>query len=360
MIMHSIRICPIVAAIAATMFYGCRSTAPDLLTLDVLELSGADTLTAWTLDRSVRPAESFELAPDRVLGHAALRGYDGSLLMGFSRDSVFWAGPDGRFTTVFSRKGRGPQEYLSSEPLLDPEGRILVLDVMQRRAYTYLPDGTFVSRQDSVNYADVHFFPDGSRAVIEMASVKGNRIFSVLAPDGSVLRNGPSRVENGWVVIGNYNFFAQTDGSCYLKNEHIDTLYHLYPDRTETAAVLRKPAKPADTVRDDGEDGVSIQNNYGRFIDRSCVVFGHLLFYSVRDDEKKVTHHFVCDLRSGEMLFHGHKAPLLRVGDRDVRTWPVYVKGRDAWCKLTRADAAALIDGYDDESNDAYLHITLR
>ena len=54
------------------------------------------------------------------------------------------------------------------------------------------------------------------------------------------------------------------------------------------------------------------------------------------------------------------KTPLLRVGDRDVRTWPVYVKGRDAWCKLTRADAAALIDGYDDESNDAYLHITLR
>ena len=213
MIMHSIRICPIVAAIAATMFYGCRSASPDLLTLDVLELSGADTLTAWTLDRSVRPAEFFELAPDRVLGYAALRGYDGSQLMGFRGDSVFWAGPDGRFTTVFSRKGRGPQEYLSSEPLLDPEGRILVLDVMQRRAYTYLPDGTFVSRQDSVNYADVHFFPDGSRAVIEMPSVKGNRIFSVLAPDGSVLRNGPSRVENGWLVIGHYNFFAQTDGS---------------------------------------------------------------------------------------------------------------------------------------------------
>ena len=109
MIMHSIKICPIVAAIAATMFYGCRSASPDLLTLDVLELSGADTLTAWTLDRSVRPAEYFELAPDRVLGYAALRGYDGSLLMGFREDSVFWAGPDRRFTTVFSRKGRGPQ-----------------------------------------------------------------------------------------------------------------------------------------------------------------------------------------------------------------------------------------------------------
>ncbi|MBO6237230.1 MAG: hypothetical protein J6N50_00395, partial [Bacteroidales bacterium] len=186
------------------------------------------------------------------------------------------------------------------------------------------------------------------------------RIFSVLAPDGTVLRSGPSRVETGWVIIQPYNFFAQPDGSCYLKNDNIDSLYHLYPDRTEVEAVLRKPAKPADTVQDDGEDGVFIQNNYGRFIDRSCRVFGHLLFYSVRDDEKKVTHHFVCDLRSGELLYHGHKAPLLRVGDRDVRTWPVYVNGRDAWCKLTRADAAALIDGYDDESNDAYLHITLR
>lgn len=360
MIMHSIRICPIVAAIAATMFYGCRSASPDLLTLDVLELSGADTLTDWTLDRSVRPAESFELAPDRPLAFPRIVGYDGSLLLGRTRDSIFWAGPDGRFTTVFSRKGRGPQEYLDCTPRVDLQGRVLVLDAMQRRAYTYLPDGTFVSRQDSVSYADIHFFPDGSRAVIEMASVKDNRIFSVLAPDGTVLRSGPQRVETGWMIIQPYNFFAQPDGSCYLKNDNIDSLYHLYPDRTEVEAVLRKPAKPADTVRDDGEDGVVIQNNYGRFIDRSCRVFGHLLFYSVRDDEKKVTHHFVCDLRSGEMLYHGHKAPLLRVGDRDVRTWPEYVKGRDAWCKLTRADAAALIDGYDDESNDAYLHITLR
>ena len=84
------------------------------------------------------------------------------------------------------------------------------------------------------------------------------------------------------------------------------------------------------------------------------------MFYSVRDTEKGETHHFVCDLGGGGLLYHGYKAPLLRVGDRAVRIWPEYVNGRDAWCKLTRADAAALIDGYDDESNDAYLHITLR
>ncbi len=351
----------VVAALAAALLAGCRRPAGELLTINLPELAGAELQTAWTLDGAVNPEAYYEMAPDRPLGYVRMTGYhDGLLLVGI-RDSVHLAGPDGRFVSSFCRNGNGPQEYLAANMFFDPEGRILALDLMKHRSLTYLTDGTFVSAQDSVTIVDIHFFPDGSRAVMRPPMEGAKSIFTVEAPDGSTRYASPERdASEKMISLGAGNFTAAEDGSCYFKYSNQDTLYHIRPDRVEAEAVFVRPSKPDDLVEDTADGTVAIAMTVGRFVDRSCKVLGDLLFYSFRDGDEKKTHHLVYNLRTGGMLYHGLEAPLLRVGDHDVRTWPVYVHGRDAWCQLALEDAEALLPGYNDDSNNAYLHIVSR
>jgi hypothetical protein len=351
------------AAAAAALLAGCRRPAGELLTINLPELAGAELQTAWTLDGAVNPETYYEMAPDRPLGYVRMTGYHDGLLLVSIRDSVHLVGGDGRFVSSFCRNGNGPQEYLAANMFFDPEGRILALDMMKHRSLTYLTDGTFVSAQDSVFIVDVHFFPDGSRAQMcpphYMEGVES--IFTVEAPDGSTRYASPERdASEKMISLGAGNFIAAEDGSCYFKYSNLDTLYHIRPDRVVAEAVFVRPSKPDDLVEDTADGTVAITMTVGRFVDRSCKVLGDLLFYSFRDGDEKKTHHLVYNLRTGGMLYHGLEAPLLRVGDCEVRTWPVYVHGRDAWCQLTREDAEALLPGYNDDSNNAYLHIVAR
>ena len=331
------------AAVAAALLAGCRRPAGELLTINLPELAGAELQTAWTLDGAVNPEAYYEMAPDRPLGYVRMTGYRDGLLLVSIRDSVHLAGPDGRFVSSFCRQGNGPQEYLAANMFFDPEGRILALDLMKHRSLTYLTDGTFVSAQDSVTIVDIHFFPDGSRAVMRPPMEGAKSIFTVEAPDGSTRYASPERdASEKMISLGAGNFTAAEDGSCYFKYSNLDTLYHIRPDRVEAEALFVRPSKPDDLVEDQADGSVRIGMTVGRFV------------------EEKKTHHLVYDLRTGEMLYHGLEAPLLRVGDCEVRTWPVYVHGRDAWCQLTLEDAEALLPGYNDESNNAYLHIVSR
>ena len=126
------------AAAAAALLAGCRRPAGDLLTINLPELAGAELQTAWTLDGAARVEECFELAPDRPLDFVWMAGFDGKRLLFHAGDSIFLAGPGGKILSAFSRKGNGPQEYLRiNSPFFDPEGRVLVLDRMTRKALTY-------------------------------------------------------------------------------------------------------------------------------------------------------------------------------------------------------------------------------
>ena len=348
---------------AALLAAACARTPSERMTLDIPALASADTLTAWTLDGAVRVAECYEMAPDRPLGYVWIAGFDGENLLIGVRDSIHFVGPDGRFRSSFCRRGNGPQEYLHDNLFLDPEGRVLVLDAMKNRALTYLPDGTFVSAKDSVYAFDIHMCADGSRAVMNLPGrlVGEKPVFSLHAPDGTMRYASPEReASEKMLMLSPGHFNAAPDGTCYFKYEYLDTLYHIRPDRVEAVLAFSVPAKPDDKMEDQDDGSVAFEMIAGRFVERSCKVLGDLLFYSFRDTDRNRTHHLVYDLSAGKLLYHALQAPLLRVGDAQVRTWPSFVSGNDAWCQLSREDAEALLPDYNDDSNDAYLHIVSR
>ena len=352
------------AVAAAAGLTGCRGPAGELLTINLSELADAKLLTAWTLDEAVRPEECFELAPDRPLGFVRMAGFDGTRLLLHAGDSILLAGPGGNILSAFSRKGNGPQEYLRiNSPFFDPEGRVLVLDRMTRKALTYEPDGTFVSAEAEVDYIDVHFFPDGSR--VEMAwpdfSKENSRTFSVLGPDGTVRSSGPERSTRELMMsIQPGQMIAAADGSCWFRYAEVDTLYHIRPEGARAVLAFVRPSKAEGSVQYNADGSILFRQDRGRFVDRSCEVLGDLMFYSFIDTERNEDHYLVYDLHSGTILYHGEEAPLLHVGGTAVLAWPSYVHGRDAWCQLAPQDADVLLPDYKDDSNDVYLHIISR
>jgi hypothetical protein len=352
------------AAAAAALLAGCRRPAGELLTINLPELAGAELQTAWTLDGAARVEECFELAPDRPLDFVWMAGFDGKRLLFNAGDSIFLAGPGGKILSAFSRKGNGPQEYLRiNSPFFDPEGRVLVLDRMTRKALTYRPDGTFVSAETEIDYMDVHFFPDGSRVVLAWPDFtkESSRTFSVLGPDGTVRSSGPEKSTRELMMsIQPGRMIAAADGSCWFRYAELDTLYHIRPEGTRAVLALVRPSKSEGSVQYNADGSVLLQQDRSRFFDRSCEVLGNLMFYRFIDTERREDHYLVYDLRSGAILYHGEEAPLLHLDGWGVHAWPSYVHGRDAWCQLTREDAEALLPGYNDDSNSAYLHIVSR
>ena len=352
-----------ILALALVLLPGCRRKPAGLQTLDLAELAASEFRTEWTMDEAVRPTGYFEVAPDRPLGYARMAGFDGQNLLLSVGDSVLFAGPDGKIVSAFSRKGNGPQEYLGNYPYLDPEGRVLVLDPMKRKALTYLQDGTFVSASEDLDYVDIHFFPDGSRVVMARPDFakETSRTFSVLGPDGKVRSRGPERSSREMFMAMKPGLFtAAADGSCWLIYSEQDTLYRIRPEGAEAVVAFVRPAKSTGGVQQNTDGSILLQQDLGRFMDRNCLVLGDLMYYSFLDREKHVEHYLVRDLRSGTSLYHGLEAPLLHLDGLAVHVWPVYVHGRDAWCQLSREDAEDLLPDYNDDSNNAYLHIVSR
>ena len=350
--------------LALALLPGCRRGGADILALDLAELADAEYQTAWTLDQAIRAVDLFELAPDRPLGYSPMSGYDGRNLLLRLQDTLAMVGPDGRVVSSFSRKGRGPQEYISANPFLDPAGRILVLDTGRKRALTYLQDGTFVSVQEDTYAYDIHLFPDGSRAVMALPhEQKGaNPAFSVLGPDGSVRDAAPAHPEDHTLFSYHAGHFqAGTAGSCYFRRDDLDTLYRLRPDRMEAVAAFLKPPKPTETpVRQHADGSVFIGKSVGRFEDRNCFVLADLLFYAFMDREKSGDHYLVYDLQTGSLLYHGAEPPTLDVNDWEIHLWPNFVHGQDAWCQLGRFDTSKVLPSFSRDSNEAFVHVRAR
>ena len=358
------QVCFVLAlALALALLPGCHRKPAGIQTLDLAELAASEFRTDWTMDEVVRPAACFELAPDRPLGYARMAGFDGKNLLLSVGDSVLFAGPDGKIVSAFSHKGNGPQEYLRNEPYFDPEGRVLVLDLMKRRALTYLQDGTFVSALEDLDYVDIHFFPDGSRVVMARPDFakETSRTFSVLGPDGKVRSSGPERSSREmFMAVKPGLFTAAADGSCWLIYAEQDTLYRIRPEGAEAVAAFVRPTKSTGGEQQSTDGSFFLQQDLSRFMDRNCLVLGDLMYYSFNDREQHVEHYLVLDLRNGACLYHGLVAPLLHLDAQAVHVWPVYANGRDAWCQLPRKAATVMLPDYDDDSNDAFVHLVSR
>ncbi len=358
---------PILAGMTL-LLAACARPATECLVIKPLDLSRADAVEDWTFDNIARVRSVFEVDPDheRTLGsYTRLEDYDGETLLAQDgpTGTVMRLDEGGRILSSFSRRGRGPQEYLSAFGRYNDQGQIVMRDFQSAKELTFLPDGTFVSRRDSSALLDIHCFPDGSYAalVYPQHARRGSSMFALYTPEGELVKEGPEgEVSLGMILLNSDAFFPSPDGTCYFKRDITDTVFHLFPTRYEAVAYIDKPKEDLKIEEPQSDGSTLIGNRAGRVTDRSLLVLGDKLFYNFRDTDRGETFYTVWDLRKGTMLYLSQDKPTVQIGEVRHGIWPDFVRGKDFWVRMSVKTDADILPGYDLESNSAFIHLTMK
>jgi hypothetical protein len=274
---------------------------------------------------------------------------------------------DGKVSSVISRSGQGPEEYISiGDVHLNKQDNTLYLyDPNRKRINEYTFDGKFIRsiRNDSIGV--FRMLKDGNFAVSYSPFVDTEFSLGIYDSSWNLKRRGIPRVavDEKFDMIY-FDAILEFNGEHFYKLAHCDTLYRITSEFEEPYLVHSKgkyeiPIDIKANSRKTEESGYRyIQQDGGDLIS----TYYFITFYY---DNKRYRE--IWDIENSLLIYRSEYSrdggingvPVI-INEKEIYVWPRYVSNESLYCLIENEDAISLIPSLPADTNPIILEVKIK